>query len=71
MASLSEPDTKSRAAGHFYLSKYKDEIIKNGASMTLLKIIKTCIIVRIRNQDSSHCKAALLLGFSLEEMGHS
>ena len=37
---LSEPDSKSRSAGHFYLSKKKDEIFNNGAVMTLSKIIK-------------------------------
>ena len=37
---LSEPESKSRVAGHFYLSKNKDEIFNNGAVMTLSKIIK-------------------------------
>ena len=37
---LSMPESKSRAAGHFYLSKNKDEIFNNGAVMTLSKIIK-------------------------------
>ena len=36
---LSEPESKSRAAGHFYLSKINEKF-NNGAVVTLSKIIK-------------------------------
>ena len=37
---LSEPESKIRAAGHFYLSKLNKETFNNGAILTLAKIIK-------------------------------
>ena len=37
---LSEPESKSRAAGHFFLGKQHNESFNNGAIMTLSKIIK-------------------------------
>ena len=37
---LSEPNTKSRAAGHFYLGKLNDNFFDNGTILTLSKIIK-------------------------------
>ena len=37
---LSEPEPKSRAAGHFYLSKRNNEKFNNGVVVTLSKIIK-------------------------------
>jgi hypothetical protein len=37
---LSKPGSKSRAAGHFYLSNCNDEDLKNGAILTLSTIIK-------------------------------
>ena len=37
---LSEPESKSRAAGHFFLGKQNNESFNNGAIMTLSKIIK-------------------------------
>jgi hypothetical protein len=70
---LSEPDSKSRAAGHFYLSKYKDEIFNNGAVMTLSKIIKHVLSSASEAESAAiflNCKAALPLRISLEEMGH-
>ena len=36
----SEPDSKSRAAGHFFLGKQNNESFNNGAIMKLSKIIK-------------------------------
>ena len=37
---LSEPDSKIRAAGNFFLGKQNNESFNNGAIMTLSKIIK-------------------------------
>lgn len=39
-AYLSEPDSKSRAAGHHCPSKLNDKEVNNGAILTLTKIIK-------------------------------
>ena len=36
---LSEPESKSRAAGNFVLGKQNNEIFNNGAIMTLYKIM--------------------------------
>ena len=41
---LSELESKSRASGHFYLSKRNNEKFNNGAVLTLSKIIKHIII---------------------------
>jgi hypothetical protein len=70
---LSEPDSKSIAAGHFYLSKHKDEIFNNGAVMTLSKIIKHVLSSASEAETAAiflNCKATLPLRVSLEEMGH-
>ncbi len=40
MSYLSELDSKSRAAGHFYLSNCNDEDFNNGIILTLSTIIK-------------------------------
>ena len=37
---LSEPESKSRAAGHYYLANKDNDGLSNGAVMTLSKIIK-------------------------------
>jgi hypothetical protein len=37
---LSKPGSKSRAAGHFYLSNCNDKDFNNGAILTLSTIIK-------------------------------
>ena len=37
---LSEPNSKSCAAGHFYLTKKSDQDYDNGAILTISKIIK-------------------------------
>ena len=70
---LSDPDSKSKVAGHFYLSKHKDEIFNNGAVMTLSKIIKHVLSSASEAETAAifyNCKAALPLRVSLEEMGH-
>ena len=70
---LSEPESKSRAAGHFYLSKNKDEIFNNGAVMTLYKIIKHVLDSAPEAETAAlfySCKAAIPLRLTLEETGH-
>ena len=37
---LSKPESKSRAAGHYYLANKDDDDFSNGAVLTLSKIIK-------------------------------
>ena len=37
---LSEPESKSRAAGHYYLANKDNDNLSNEAVMTLSKIIK-------------------------------
>ena len=68
---LSETESKSRAAGHFYLSKNKDKIFNNGAVMTLSKIIKYVLASALGAETAAlfyNCKAAILLCLTLEEM---
>ena len=70
---LSEPESKSRAAGHFFLGKQNNECFNNGAIMTLSKIIKHVMSSASEAETASifyNCKAALPLRVSLEEMGH-
>ena len=70
---LSEPESKSRAAGHFYLSKNKDEILNNGAVMKLYKIIKNVHDSAKEAETAAlfyNCKAATPLRLTLEIMGH-
>ena len=70
---LSEPASRSRATGHLYLSKYKEEIFNNGAVMTLSKIMKHVLSSAPEAKTAAiflNCKAALPLRVSLKEMGH-
>ena len=70
---LSDPESKSRSAGHFYLSKKKDEIFNNGSVMTLSKIIKHVLASASEAETAAlfyNCKAAIPLRLTLEEMGH-
>ena len=69
---LSEPESKSRAAGHFYLSKINEKF-NNGAVVTLSKIIKHVMTSASEVETEAlfyNCKAAIPLRISLEEMGH-
>ena len=69
----SEPDSKSRAAGHHYLSKLNDEQFNNGAVLTLTKIIKHVMSSASEAETAAlfyNCKAAAPLRIALEEMGH-
>ena len=70
---LSDPESKSRAAGHFFLGKQNNESFNNGAIMTLSKIIKHVMLSTSEAETAAifyNCKAALPLIVSLEEMGH-
>ena len=58
---LSEPEAKSRAAGHFFLGKLNDEDFDNGAIMTLSKIIKHVMTSASEAETAAlfyNCKAA-------------
>ena len=70
---LSEPNSKIRAAGHFYLTKKSDRDYENGAILTISKIIKHVITSASEAEVAAlfyNCKAAIPLRISLEEMGH-
>ena len=70
---LSEPEAKSRAAGHFFLGKLNNEKFDNGAIMTLSKIIKHVMLSASEVETAAlfyNCKAAAPLRVMLEEMGH-
>ena len=70
---LSKPEAKSRAAGHFYLTKRNDEAFNNGAIMTLSKIIKHVMTSASEAETAAlfyNYKAAAPLRATLEEMGH-
>ena len=70
---LSEPNSKSRAAGHFFLGKLNDESFDNGAILTLSKIIKHVMSSASEAETAAlfyNCKAAAPLRVTLMEMGH-
>ena len=69
----SEPDSKSRAGGHYYLTDKENYNLSNGAVLTLSKIIKYVMSSAGETEVASsylNCKAALPLRIALEEMGH-
>ena len=70
---LSEPESKSRAAGHFYMGKKDNESFDNGAILTLSKIIKHVMSSASEAETAAlfyNCKAAAPLRVTLLEMGH-
>ena len=70
---MSEPGTKSRAGGHFYLKNKTDRESNNGAVLTLSKIIKHVMSSASEAETVAlflNCKAAIPLRIALEEMGH-
>ena len=70
---LSEADSKSRAAGHFYLTRNDGRDTNNGAILTLFKIIKHVMGSASETEVTSlfyNCKAAIPLRIALKEMGH-
>ena len=70
---MSEPESKSRAAGIFFLGKQNNESFNNGSIMALSKIIKHVMSSASEAETAAilyNCKEALPLRVSLEEMGH-
>ena len=71
---LTEPNSKSRAAGHFYLTKNNGKDLDNGAILTLSKIIKHVMSSASEAEVAAlfyNCKAAQPLRIAQEEMGHT
>ena len=69
----SEPNSKSRAGGHYYLTDKGNYDLSNGAILTLSNIIKFVMSSASEVEVASlfyNCKAALPLRIALEEMGH-
>ena len=61
---LSEPHSKSRAGGHFYLTRNNSKDINNGAILTLSKIIKHVVGSASESEVAAlfyNCKAAIPL----------
>ena len=70
---LSEPQCRSRAAAHYYLSNLTDEKFKNGSLLTLSASIKHVMASASEAELAVlffGCKAAVPLHVTLEEMGH-
>ena len=70
---LSEPGAKSGAGGHFYLKDKTDRESKNGAILTLSKIIKQFMTSTSEAETAAlflNCIATIPLRIALEEMGH-
>ena len=70
---LSEPNSKSRAAGHFYLTNKNNHNLNNGAVLTLSKIIKHVIGSAGKDEIASlynNCQNALPLRTALMELRH-
>ena len=68
---LSELESKSRAAGHYYLTNKNNDSLSNGAVMTLSKIIKHVMTSASEAEVAAifyNCKAAQPLRITLEEM---
>ena len=73
VSSLSEPEFKSRAAGHYYLANKDNGSLSNGAVLTLSKIIKHVMTYASEAEVAAlfyNCKSAQPLRTALEEMGH-
>ena len=69
----SEPNSKSRAGGHFYLTNNDNKDLNNGAIHTLTKIIKHVMGSAGETEVASlyyNCKNAIPLRRALTEMGH-
>ena len=70
---LSEPKSKSRAGGHFWLGNKGDEDFNTGAIVTLSSVIKHVMSSAYESELAAlfyNCKAAVPLRVTLEEMGH-
>lgn len=70
---LSEANARSRAGGHFFLSKMGDETFHNGAILTLSSIIKHVLASASEAELAAmfyNTREAIPLRVTLEEMGH-
>ena len=70
---LSEPKSKSRAAGHFYLTRNNNKDMNNGTILTLSKIIKHVVGSASEAEVAAlfyNCETAIPLRLALMEMGH-
>lgn len=70
---LSEPGSKSRAGGHFFLGKKGDRKFNNGALLTLSSLIKHVVASATEAELAAlfyNCRAAIPLRVTLQEMGH-
>ena len=70
---LSKHNTRSRAAGHFYLTNNKDKDFNNGAIHTLSSIIKHVMSSTSEAELAAlyySCKQAIPIQRTLEELGH-
>ena len=50
---LTEPNSKSRAAGHFYLRKNNGKDLDNGAILNTVKNYQACNVFSFRSRSSS------------------
>ena len=69
----SEPRSKIRAAGHFYMTQKDNRDSNNGTILTLSKIIKHVMGLAGESEITAlfyNCKAATPLKRALQEMGH-
>ena len=67
---LSEPESKSRAAGYYYLASKDNDNLSNSAVMTLFKIIKHVMTSASEAEVAAlfyNCKAAQPLRIALEK----
>eukprot|EP00957_Ditylum_brightwellii_P096834 7374238-Ditylum_brightwellii.AAC.1 len=70
---LLEKNTRSRAAGHFYLSKIDDEEFNNWAILTLSTIIKHVLASALEAELAAlfyNAREVAPIQVTLEEMGH-
>eukprot|EP00957_Ditylum_brightwellii_P019900 1501184-Ditylum_brightwellii.AAC.1 len=70
---LLEKKTRSRTAGHFYLSNKDDEEFNNGAILTLFTIIRHVVASASETDLAAlfyNAREAVPLCVTLEEMGH-
>ena len=71
---LSEPGSKSRSAGHFYLTNKGTKHLDNRTILTLSKVIKHVMELAGESDMASlyyNCKNTVPLTTTLEEMGHN
>ena len=70
---LTEPKARSRAGGHFFLSKNKENAENNGAILNIAKIIKSVVSSAAEAEIGAlfiNTRQAIPAKRTLEEMGH-